>query len=163
MRRELLLLVFLWWAVIGMALWVGGTVYQMTVVVPIWSASLPESLRSFILGTPYSRTIWNFFGPPWMALRIVPVVGAAIVGWPYVPQRYYLLWVVVCIAIIMVVTLAYVYPINAVIYTPAVANAQPERVTQLATRWILVDRLRFVVGLIAFLLLLQVFRMPVSK
>jgi hypothetical protein len=43
--------IFIWLAVIGFSIWVGGTLYQMVVIVPIWNASPPESLRAFFLGT----------------------------------------------------------------------------------------------------------------
>jgi hypothetical protein len=42
MNRGVVLLVSLWIAVILNAIWIGGTVYQMIVIVPLWTASLPE-------------------------------------------------------------------------------------------------------------------------
>jgi hypothetical protein len=31
----------------------GGTLYQMVVIVPMWSAAPPESVRAFFEGTAY--------------------------------------------------------------------------------------------------------------
>lgn len=64
--------VLLWLAMLGLSVWVGGALYQMLVIVPRWSASQPESVRAFFLGTRYNETIWNFFGPPFMAARLAP-------------------------------------------------------------------------------------------
>src|ERR671910_2156365 len=83
--------VLIWLAVLGMSVRVGGTLYQMLVIVPMWSASPPESVRAFFLGTRYNETIWNFFGPPFMAARLLPFVGALIFGWHLSNHRPWLL------------------------------------------------------------------------
>ena len=46
--RERLLTACLWFSVLAWSTWVGGTLYQMLVVVPMWSAAPPESVREFI-------------------------------------------------------------------------------------------------------------------
>jgi hypothetical protein len=68
----------LWLSVLALSTWVGGTLYQMLVVVPLWSASPPESVHAFFRGTDYNRTVFNFFGPPFMLARNVPLVAALI-------------------------------------------------------------------------------------
>jgi hypothetical protein len=65
-----------WLAVLGHSVRVGGTPYQMLVIVPMWSASPPESVRAFFSGTRYNETIRNFFGPQYMAARLAPLCGA---------------------------------------------------------------------------------------
>ncbi len=54
--------------------------HQMLVIVPLWSASPPETVRAFFQGTDYNRTIFNFFGPPFIVARNVPVVAALLAG-----------------------------------------------------------------------------------
>ena len=49
--------VLLWISVIVWSIWFGGTIYQMLVVVPIWSDSLPESLHAFFRDTSYNHNI----------------------------------------------------------------------------------------------------------
>ncbi len=73
--------VFLWLSVIALSTWVGGTLYQMLVIIPIWNASPPESVRAFFQGTDFNRTIFHFFGPPFMLVRSLPVLGALLTGW----------------------------------------------------------------------------------
>ena len=70
-----------WLALLGLSVWVGGTLYQMLVVMSMWSASPPESVRAFIMGTRYNETIWNFFAPQYMAARRAPLFGPLLAGW----------------------------------------------------------------------------------
>ena len=80
-RRHQALNVLLWYAVFAWATWLGGTLYQMLVVVPLWSASPPESVVSFFTGTDYNRTVFHFFGPPFMAARVLPLLLALALAW----------------------------------------------------------------------------------
>ena len=42
-KRDRILVFLLWVAVLFQARWFGGTLYQMLVIVPLWSASPPCS------------------------------------------------------------------------------------------------------------------------
>ena len=153
--------VLLWLAVLGLGVWVGGTLYQMLVIVPMWSDSPPESVRAFFLGTRYNETIWNFFGPPFMAARLAPLLGALLVGWHLRQHRKWLLVASVCMAFTVVFTLAYVYPINAVLFAQAGGDHSTEEVQAMARRWVMADRVRFGVGVVGFLALLRAFSIPI--
>jgi hypothetical protein len=109
--RDRITQVLIWLAVLGLSVWVGGTLYQMLVIVPMWSASPPESVRAFFQGTRYNETIWNFFGPPFMVARLAPLLGALLVGWHLRQHRKCMLVGAVCMAFGIVFTLAYVYPL----------------------------------------------------
>lgn len=152
--------VLLWLAVLGLSIWVGGTLYQMLVVVPMWSASPPESVRAFFSGTRYNETIWNFFGPPFMAARLAPLLGALLMGWHLPQHRKWLLVAVVCMAFGVVFTLAYIYPINDLLFAQAGGNRSPEEIQAMARQWIMADRVRFGVGVIGFLALLRALSIP---
>jgi len=86
--RDRFLVALLWLIVPAQATWVGGTLYQMLVIVPMWSASPPESVQAFFGGTDYNRTIFNFFGPRFMIARSLPLVLALLVGWHRPKHRY---------------------------------------------------------------------------
>lgn len=104
---------------IALSTWVGGTLYQMLVIVPMWSASPPESVRTFFRGTDYNALIFRFFGPPFMALRVLPVVAALWAGWRYPRHRNALLVASGGFLFAVILTLAYIYPINAVLFEQA--------------------------------------------
>lgn len=150
----------LWYAVVVWATWLGGTLYQMLVVVPLWSAAPPESVQAFFTGTDYNRTIGAFFGPPFMAARVLPLLLALGLAWPLPRHRRALGLAVACVGAAVVFTVAYVYPINAVLFEQAGGGGSAAEVTALVQRWVWADRLRFVVGTVAFVALLRAFREP---
>jgi hypothetical protein len=159
--RDHILVFLLWLSVIAQSIWIGGTLYQMLVIVPMWSASPPESVRAFFQNTNYNRLIFRFFGPPLMVARTLPAVLALIAGWHHLHHRGPLILAVSCLLFGVVYTLAYVYPINAVLFEKAGGNESDDEISAMATRWIQADQLRFVVGSVAFLAILWTFSLPI--
>lgn len=160
--RERALVVFLWLSVIALTTWVGGTLYQMVVIIPLWNASPPESVRAFFQGTDWNRTIFNFFGPPFIAARNLPVLAALAAGWHLPRHRRALLVTTLCFTVFgALFTVAAVYPINAVLFEQAGGSGSAELIREMARQWILYDRVRFAVGLVGFLALLHAFRLPI--
>jgi len=161
--RNQALNVLLWYAIFAWGIWLGGTVYQMLVVVPMWSASPPESLRAFVHGTEYNRTIYHFFGPPFIAARIVPTIIALALAWNLPKHRVVLGVAAVCVVAIAIFTLAYVYPINAVLFEQAGGDRSATEITAMVSTWIWADRIRFGVGVVAFVAILRAFRLPLPR
>ena len=159
--RNRVLLVCVWGSVLAWTTWVGGTLYQMLVIVPLWSASPPETVRAFFQGTDYNRTIFHFFGPPFIVARNVPVIAALLAGWHLPRHRHALLIAVLCFTVVApVYTLVSIYPINAVLFEQAGGTYPPEEIRAMARDWIVRDRLRFGIGLIGFSAILWAFRLP---
>jgi hypothetical protein len=154
---------FLWLSVVGFALWVGGTLFHMVVIVPLWSANPPESVVDFFQGTNFTRTVLNFFGPPWMLARNLPLLAALVLGWQFRTHRKYLLISVCCMLFAVIFTLVYVYRINAILMTPAANSVSADVIKVLVRKWIFADRLRFGVGFAGFLSLLKAFGTPLSN
>lgn len=160
--RERILLISLWLSVLALTTWVGGTLYQMVVIVPLWSSAPPESVRAFFQGTEWNRTIVNFFGPPFIVARNLPLLAALIAGWHLPRHRRALLTAAVCFTGFgALFTVAYVYPINALLFEQAGETESADEVRRLASRWILFDRVRFGVGLVGYGAVLHAFRLPI--
>lgn len=155
--------VFLWWAVIGFSLWVGGTFYNMVVIVPIWSESPPDSVIQFFGETSYNKHIYNFFGPPWMIARFFPIIASLILSWPEKTLRKYLLVTSIIFASAVAGTLIYIYPINDLLISRAGAGLSAEEIKIMANQWIYADQIRFGFMLIAYVFLLKAFRLQLSK
>ena len=153
----------LWYSILAWGTWFGGTLYQMLVIVPMWSASPPESVSAFFLGTEYNRTIFHFFGPPFMVARVLPVVIALALAWHLPRHRTPLVVAVLCLIAAVVFTFTTIYPINAVLFEQAGADLPADKILELVHTWIWADRLRFVVGVFAFVALLHAFRMPLTR
>ncbi|MBN8720193.1 MAG: DUF1772 domain-containing protein [Sediminibacterium magnilacihabitans] len=158
--RNALFQFFLWWAVLGFSIWVGGTLFSMAVVVPMWSESLPKSAVDFFGNTSFNKHIFNFFGPPWMAARSLPLLVALALGWSSPLHRRYLLVPTIVLIIAIIFTLVYVYPINDVLFAQAGGGRPGEEIQSMAHRWIIADRARFAFMLIGYYFLLKAFRLP---
>lgn len=158
--RDGVLKILLWYVVLAWATWLGGTLYQMLVVVPLWSDAPPDSVRTFFTQTAYNQTIFNFFGPPFMAARVLPLVAALILAWPRPAHRSPLLIACIGIVIATAFTVLYVYPINDVLFAQAGGDSSAEQIAAMVGQWIWADRARSVVGLISFVAILHAFRLP---
>jgi hypothetical protein len=163
MSRELIVKILLWYNVVSLGIWVGGTVYQMIVIVPIWSASPPESVRAFFAGAPFLVHVRHFFGPRTMVLRVVPLFALLGAAWQFVHVRP---WVGACVATVtfgLLMTLLYIYPINTVLFDRAGGDLSPDGVRELAEKWIFADRVRFAIMAAGYLCLLHAFALPLSS
>jgi Domain of unknown function (DUF1772) len=150
----------LWYNVLSLGIWFGGTLYQMLVIVPLWSAAPPQSVRNFFTATGYTRTINHFFGRRTQALRAIPLFLLPIAGWAYPELQLWLAIPALAMAIALAMTLAYLYPINDVLIFKAGSDLDGETIQQLTRRWILADRIRFGIMTIGFVSLLYAFRLP---
>jgi len=150
--------VLLWYNVLSLAVWAGGTLFQMLVVVPLWSAQPPDTVRFFFRETRYTTTINNFFGPRTQALRILPLLLLLIFGWFFPELRVPLAIAALTMAIGVAMTFAYVYPINATLIFKAGGDRSAEEIRSMTRRWIAADRLRFGIMTVGFLALLYAFR-----
>ena len=161
--RERALNALLWYSIFAWGTWFGGTLYQMLVIVPMWSSSPPESVHAFFLGTEYNRTIFHFFGPPFMAARVIPVMVALALAWHRPKHRSALGVAVLCLVAAVAFTIAYIYPINAVLFEQAGSDLGAAEISELVRTWIWADRLRYGVGIIAFAAVLRAFRLPLLR
>jgi hypothetical protein len=161
--RERVLNLLLWYSILAWGSWFGGTLYQMLVIVPMWSAAPPESVREFFHGTSYMKHIFNFFGPPYMVARVLPVLIALALAWHLPRLRRLLGLACVCLVATVVYTLAFIYPINEVLFFQAGGELAADEIRHMVSTWIWADRLRFGVGVIALVALLRAFRVPLTR
>jgi hypothetical protein len=162
MTRERILSGSLWLAILLMAMWVGGTLYQMVVVVPLWTASFPESLRSF-LTMGYTQTVLQFFGPPFIAARTLTLLIALVAGWTSKPHRRWLAVAFCSWLFVAGFTLLYIYPINDRLFVDGLPQLPVEQIHELLERWIVADRFRFIIGCVTFVAVLRAFRESADK
>jgi hypothetical protein len=150
----------IWWAVIGAAVWIGGTVFMFSVINPQWSQDPPDSVRQFFLQTRFNEYIWNFFGQPFMALRsFIPQLLVLILGWNLKKQRPYLMTSLACTTVAIALTVLYIYPINKVLMIQAAAGLDSQTARALTKHWLIADRFRFAIMFFGFIQLLKAFRL----
>jgi hypothetical protein len=160
MMRQTLFTIFLWLSVINLSIWIGGTLFHMTVVLPIWSQHPPDSVRDFFGGTRAYEYLLDFYGPRWMAFRILPILIALWLGWSSKRHRHFVLVTVGTIVIGLVLSVLIVFPINEAIMARAGEGASPEEITRMVDTWILSDRARFALLSVGYFFLLRAFRLP---
>ncbi len=159
--RKKLLIVFLWFSVINLSIWVGGTIFHMIVVVPIWSGSPPGSVKDFFGANRAYDYLLNFYGPPWMFIRTLPIFVSLLLGWDSKPHRSLLLVTSLSIVFGILLTIIFVYPINDAIMAKAGEGKSPDEIKRMVGNWIFADRLRFAVMFVGYCCLLWAFRLPV--
>jgi len=160
--RQKLLILFLWLSVINLSIWIGGTLFHMIVVLPIWSQPLPGSVKEFFGDNRAYGYLLDFYGPKWMIIRILPVLISFLLGWNIKRYRHLLLVTVFSLAFGIILTIVFVYPINATIMAKAGEGSSPEEIKRMVNSWIQLDRLRFVVVFVGYLSLLWAFRLPIQ-
>ena len=160
--RQKLFIIFLWLSVINLSIWIGGTLFHMIVVLPIWSQPLPGSVKEFFGGTRAYEYLLDFYGPKWMVIRILPIIIALLLGWNSKRHRYYLLITVLTVALGIILTIFFVYPINDAIMGKAGEGSSPDEIRRMVNNWILLDRLRFAIILVGYFFLLWAFRLSIS-
>ena len=161
--RQKLFIIFLWLSVINLSIWVGGTLFHMVVVLPMWSQPLPGSVKDFFGGTRAYEYLLDFYGPKWMVIRILPVIISLLLGWNSKRHRNFLLITVVTLIVGIILTILFVYPINEQIMAKAGAESTPGEIRQMVDNWILLDRLRFAIIFVGYFFLLRAFRLPMVR
>jgi Domain of unknown function (DUF1772) len=159
--RQKLFTIFLWLSVINLSIWIGGTMFHMIVVLPIWSQPLPGSVKDFFGGTRAYEYLLDFYGPMWMIIRILPIIICLLLGWNYKRHRYFFLITVLTIALGMILSVVVVFPINDAIMAKAGDGKSTDEIQRMVHTWIQADRLRFAVIFVGYFFLLWAFRLPI--
>lgn len=158
--RQRLFAIFLWLAVINLSIWIGGTLFHMIVVLPIWSQQPPDSVRNFFGGSRAYEYLLDFYGPRWMVIRILPIVISLGLGWNSKRHRNFLSITVLTIALGLVLSVLVVFPINEAIMARAGEGTSPEEIERMVDTWILADRARFALLSVGYFFLLRAFSLP---
>jgi hypothetical protein len=161
--RQKLFVIFLWLSVINLSIWIGGTLFHMIVVLPLWSQPLPDSVHNFFEGTRAYEYLLDFYGPQWMFIRILPIVIAILFGWNNQRHRNFLLITLLTIVLGVILSILVVFPINEAIMAKAGEGSSHEEINKMVETWILADRFRFALISIGYLFLLWVFRLPIKR
>src|SRR5438067_13900170 len=87
--------VCLWIAAVTLAVSVGGNLYQAIVLDPVWSASPPESLRTFA-ASPYLAGVITFHTNPVFLAGLLCLLASPFLAWKVPTMRLWLLIAVGC-------------------------------------------------------------------
>lgn len=145
------------------AIWLGGTVFMMLVLNPLWAAAPPASVRAYWVDGRLFETIFNYFGPPWQVARLLPLIGACIACWPSPRHRRWLGMAVVAWSVGVAMTVTYIYPMNETLFTAAIDDVPDGAARAMTHTWLLADRARFAIMTVGILSVFQAFRLPLDR
>jgi uncharacterized membrane protein len=145
----------IWIAIITTAISLGGNIFQMTVIDPIWSGSPPESVRFLASGNPLFEAVKRFHTNLLYRLALVFLLATPFLAWNVPETRKWLLSAVGIYLVIVLGTILYVWPINKALFEQAGGSLDAATITALTRHWLIADRIRQVLRLMAFLCLLR--------
>jgi Domain of unknown function (DUF1772) len=139
--------IMLWLAVVAWALWFGGLVYEMVVIMPLWSTNLPNSVLE-----------WN--SRPNFVINPTRFYLPIVLNWKSRSQKTWLILSTVCVITAFVFTLIYFFPKNEVLFRNQIAGLNGEEITAIANAWIRGNWIRVGMMTVGFFAALKAFGLP---
>ncbi len=149
----------LWIAVVAWGFWLGGLIYEMVVIIPLWSANLPNSVLEWNSRPDFVVNPTRFYLPTAITL-ILSSLLAMILNWKSRNQRIWLILSTICVITTFVFTLLYFFPKNDVLFRNQVSGLSGEEITAIANSWIKANYLRVMIMIIGFFAALKAFSLP---
>ena len=152
--HELIAQILLYITIILIGISVGGNVYEILVLDPLWSASPPESVRAFFQGTPYAKAMQKFWLSKLAKYSLFFLIGAVILGWAVPGRRLWLVLALCSTAATYALTLLYIFRRKIALFAKAGRDLSPEVVVRMTRQFLMADRARllFKIGTVVFLL-----------
>lgn len=151
--------ILLWLAVIAWGFWLGGLIYEMVVITPLWSANLPNSVLEWNARPDFVVNPTRFYLPIVITL-ILSSLLATILNWKSRNQRIWLILSTLCVITAFVFTLIYFFPKNDVLFRGQNAGLTGEEITAIANAWIRGNWIRVGMMVVGFFAALKAFSQP---
>ncbi len=146
----------LWIAVAAWGFWLGGLIYEMVVIMPLWSANLPNSVIEWNSRPNFVVNPTRFYIPIVLTL-ILSSALATILRWKSRNQRIWLILSTVCVITAFVFTIIYFFPKNDVLFRNQGAGLSGEEITATANAWIRANWIRLGIMIVGFFAALKAF------
>ena len=156
--RERITYTLLWLSVLVWGCMLGGIIYEMLVVVPVWSAAPPESMA--VMMHPRYPIVPGRMWIPFSNLHTLISIAVLIAAWNQRPRRMWLLFAVAIVILSHIMQFGYFWPTNRAM---AGSDVSPVEAASMANQWGTVNWFR--VGYIAagFLAALRAFSIPFAR
>jgi hypothetical protein len=162
MARELVAQFLLYLIIALVAISVGGNVYEMLVLDPIWSASPPDSVRQFFKGTPFARAMQKFWLSKLAKYSLFVLLGAVIAGWGEPARRVWLAAALAATAAQYALTIPYIFPRKKMLFR-AGDDIPAEAICRATRQFIAANRVRLLFKLVEFFCLIRALASPFSR
>jgi len=148
--------ILLWIAIVAWSLWFGGLMYEMVVILPLWSSSLPESVIEWNSRPQFIVNPTRFFAPV-AVTTILSSLAGLISGWNLSNRRLWLILSAVCAMATLAFTIVYFFPKNEVLFRNQFAGLSGEEITAIANGWITANWIRVCIMAVGFFAALRVY------
>lgn len=149
---------WLWLAVLVWGVMLGGIIYETLVVVPAWSAALPESV-AVITHPRYGVSPGNMW-MPFSNLHTLLAAGALMAAWKQPARRRWLLAALAIVVLSWTMQLFFFWPRNFALIAPGVTRAEMET---LVAQWKAANWFRIAYIAAGFLATLRAFSLPYER
>ncbi len=150
----------LWAAIFSLAIAIGGAVYQLMVIVPVWLQNLPGSLVAFGKSDVKPAAFWT--SPFLRAMTGATMIASVLANWN-TPRQYWVLVSCLFFAAAVAATIGYFVPRlkKMGLLGNGPSPDDPGALTKMLHSWLFADKFRFYLLLLpAFFLLLKALSVP---
>ena len=130
--------------------------YEMTVILPLWSSSLPESVIEWNSRPQFVVNPTRFFAPVAIT-TVLSSLLSLVLGWKLGNRRFWLVLSAVCAVVTLAFTLIYFFPKNEVLFRNQFAGLSGEEITGIAKAWIAGNWIRAGIMAVGFFAALQAY------
>lgn len=149
----------LWIAVIAWGFWLGGLIYEMVVIIPLWSGNLPNSVIEWNSRPDYRVNPTRFYLPI-VVILILSSSLATVLNWKCRNRRIWLILSTICVITAFVFTLIYFFPKNDVLFRFQNSGLSGEEITAIAHSWIQGNYIRVAIMILGLFAALKAFSLP---
>lgn len=153
---------FLWITVAAWGFWLGGLIYEMVVIMPLWSANLPSSVIEWNSRPNFIVNPTRFYLPTVITL-ILSSLLATILNWKSSNQKKWLILSTLCAVSAFVFTIIYFFPKNDILFRNQNIGLSGAEISTIAYDWILGNWIRIAIMFVGFFGALKAFSQTSSQ
>lgn len=153
--------ILLFISMVAWSLWFGGLIYEMVVVIPLWSSSLPQSVIEWN-SRPQYVTNPTAFHAPVAVVTVLSSLLALMLGWK-TNRRIWLAVSAICAVVVLGFTIIYFFPKNEVIFKNHFAGLSSEEISTIARSWITANWGRVILMALGFFAALRAYGANTSE
>lgn len=147
---------FLWITVAAWGFWLGGLIYETVVIMPLWSANLPNSVIEWNSRPNFIVNPTRFYLPTVITLILASLL-ATILNWKSSNHRIWLILSTICAVSAFVFTIIYFFPKNDILFRNQNIGLSGAEISTIAYNWILGNWIRIAIMFVGFFGALKAF------
>ena len=133
--------------------------YEVFVIMPLWSANLPESVIEWNTRPQFIVNPTPFYAPVAVTTVLSSLLGM-ILGWKSSNRRLWLILSAVCAVATLAFTFIYFFPKNEILFHKQIAGLSGEEITAIGNAWVRGNWIRLGMMIVGFFAALKAFSLP---